>query len=322
MTIFNTTFMQMLMMLVLISAGFFIRKRKLVPDNTHTVLSKLETLIFLPALNFSTQLTQCTVETLRDNAFLILVGIPIVLIPAAISFPISHWLTKKNADKDLARYESNVYKYAISFANYGFVGNFIILGIWGNELYYKYSLFTFCFTLVCQSWGLYLLIPKKQGDSTPKSIRKALLSPPIVAMFLGMILGLAGAKNIMPSFLNTALDYASSCMGPVAMIIMGFVIGGFNIKGLITIKKSYLVTLLRLVIIPSLTLVVLKLLGASEELLILALVATATPIGLNTIIFPAAYGGEVKHGASLVTISQVLSVITLPLLYLVFIVLI
>ena len=79
---------------------------------------------------------------------------------------------------------------------------------------------------------------------------------------------------------------------------------------------------MRLVVIPSLTLVVLKLLGASEELLILALVATATPIGLNTIIVPAAYGGEVKHGASLVTISQVLSVITLPLLYLVFIVLI
>ena len=44
------------------------------------------------------------------------------------------------------------------------------------------------------------------------------------------------------------------------------------------------------------------------------------PLGLNTIVYPAAYGGDTKTGASMTMISHVLSVITIPLMYLVFIV--
>ena len=43
-------------------------------------------------------------------------------------------------------------------------------------------------------------------------------------------------------------------------------------------------------------------------------------LGLNTIVYPAAYGGDTKTGASMAMISHVLSVITIPLMYLVFIV--
>ena len=65
----------------------------------------------------------------------------------------------------------------------------------------------------------------------------------------------------------------------------------------------------------------LKLFGTSEEIMTLALVAFATPLGLNTIVFPAAYGGETETGASMVMISHTLSVVTIPLMYLLFIVL-
>ena len=48
---------------------------------------------------------------------------------------------------------------------------------------------------------------------------------------------------------------------------------------------------------------------------------TATPMGLNTIVFPAAYGGDTETGASMAMISHTLSVVTIPLMYLVFVVL-
>ena len=319
MVIFNATVGQLLMMLVLILAGFFIRRKKLISRDAHTTLSKLETLVFLPALNLSTQLTQCTSETFRENAPLILYGLPLIFIPIAISFPISQLLASKNKDKSPVEYERNIYKYALSFANYGFVGNFIILGIWGSEIFYKYSLFTFSFGPISLAWGLYLLIPREENQSTLKSVKKAFLSPPLLAMIFGMVGGLLGLGRFVPSFIETALENASACMGPIAMLITGFVIGGYEIKPLFFSKKGYFVAFLRLIAVPSIVLLILKLFGAPEEMLILALVSFGTPVGLNSIIFPAAYGGDTRPGASMLMITQLFCVITLPLLYLLFV---
>ena len=41
----------MLLMFALIIVGFILRKKQLLPDNAYTVLSKLETFLFVPALN-------------------------------------------------------------------------------------------------------------------------------------------------------------------------------------------------------------------------------------------------------------------------------
>lgn len=50
--------------------------------------------------------------------------------------------------------------------------------------------------------------------------------------------------------------------------------------------------------------------------IVLALIAVGTPLGLNTVVFPSAYGGDPKTGASMAMISHTLSVITIPLMYL------
>ena len=42
------------------------------------------------------------------------------------------------------------------------------------------------------------------------------------------------------------------------------------------------------------------------------------PLGLNTIVIPAAYGGDTRIGASCALISSVLAVVTIPVLFLVF----
>ena len=65
-----------------------------------------------------------------------------------------------------------------------------------------------------------------------------------------------------------------------------------------------------------LMMLILKLAGTSEEIMILSLIAFATPLGLNTIVYPAAYGGDTKPGASMAMVSHILSVITIPVMYL------
>ena len=47
----------------------------------------------------------------------------------------------------------------------------------------------------------------------------------------------------------------------------------------------------------------------------LMMFAFATPLGLNTVVFPAAYGGDPSTGVSMATISHTVCVVTIPIMY-------
>ncbi|MBE7025315.1 MAG: AEC family transporter [Ruminococcaceae bacterium] len=320
MEIFNLTLKQMLMMFSLILVGFLLRKKSKLPENSDTVMAKMETFIFVPALSLFTQMTKCTVETFTANMPLILYGSAIVLCAIILSYPLSKCFVKKGADSPEKLYQRNIYKYALTFGNYGFMGSFIILGVWGNDFFYKYSLFTFLVGILCSGWGLYILIPKEKNASLLDNLKKGLLTPPMIALVVGMLFGLLNLTRYVPQFVIDAFDSAGKCQGPVAMVLAGFVIGGYNFKELIFNKKVYIVTFLRLIVIPAVIMFVLSIIGANDEIMTLALIAFGTPLGLNTIVYPAAYGGDTKTGASMSMISHTLSVISIPLMYLIFIV--
>ena len=184
---------------------------------------------------------------------------------------------------------------------------------------FKYLLFTFIPGIFCYAWGMYILIPKSQNSSgILENLKNSLLKPPFVSLVIGMILGLTGVGKHIPSFLDTALTNAGNCMGPLAMVLAGVVIGSYNFKEIILFKKVYAVSALRLLIIPAIFVGVLKLINTPEEVILLVLVAFAAPIGMNTIVYPAAFGGDTKTGASMALISSILSVITIPLMFYMF----
>ena len=102
------------------------------------------------------------------------------------------------------------------------------------------------------------------------------------------------------------------------MILAGFVIGGYRLSSLFKDVKVYFLVALRLVILPAALVGVLLLLKADQWAVFFSLIAFATPVGMNTIVYPSAYGGDPKTGASMVVISNTLAVLTIPLLFLLF----
>ena len=99
------------------------------------------------------------------------------------------------------------------------------------------------------------------------------------------------------------------------MLLTGFVIGGYPLKTMFNNKKVYIATFLRLIIQPTIILAVLILLGAPKLVTLMALFAYATPMGINTVIFPSAYGGDASTGASMATVSHTAGTLTIPIMY-------
>lgn len=320
MDVFYLTLSQMLTMVLIILAGYMLRKANILPEETHLVLSRLETFVFMPALNVVTWVKNCNTETLMANSSLIFYGALIIGIALVIAYILALVFVPKAKTPD-EKYQRNIYKYAFTFGNFGFLGNFMVLGIWGDEVFFKYSMLTLLTAFVCSSWGLIILIPKGQGKVISfRNMIKLIFTPPIIGLGVGMVLGLLNLNSYVPGFVQNSLQTAANCMGPVAMLLSGFVIGGYNLKSLLVNKKVYLATAFRLIIIPAFIIGVLKLIGANETIISLSLIALATPFGMNTIVYPAAYGGDFRTGASMNIISNVISVITIPLMYLLFVV--
>lgn len=317
MDIFKLTLSQMLLMFLFIVVGFMLRKGKILPEDSDSCMSRLETYLFLPALNLYNMMTNCTVKSFAENSILILYGAVIVVLSLLLAYPLSKLFMPDKAHA----YQRNVYKYAMTFGNYGFMGNFIALGIWGSEGLFKYTMFTLPVTLLCCGWGMYILISKDSGKSMFKNLTSGLTKPPMIALLLGVILGFLDVKQYLPNFLLNMLSNASSCMGPVAMVLAGFVIGSYDFRGMLFNKKVYIATALRLLVLPAVLMILLHLLGTDKEIMTWALIAFATPFGLNTIVYPAAFGGETQTGAAMAMISHTLSLATIPLMYLFFIVL-
>jgi len=321
MEIFYLTLSQMLMMFTFVLIGYVLRKTKILPEASVATMSRLETYVFVPALTLSNFMENCTVKTLKENYILVLYGLVLILSSLIVAYPLSKLFVKNHTESLELDYKRNIYKYALTFGNYGFFGNFIVLGIWGSEGLFKYLMFTFGVSLLCYSWGLFILIPKGSEKVTLTSVLKRMTTPPILALMLGLVAGLLNLKAYLPDFLLDVLSKASNCMGPVAMLLAGFVVGGFELKSLLSDKKVYVATVLRLIVLPAIIVILLRMLSTGKEIITYALICFGTPLGLNTIIYPGSFGGDTKTGAAMAMISHALAVVTIPMMYLVFVVL-
>ena len=322
MEVFNLTLTQMLVMFVIMLTGYILRKGNFIPNGSSAVISKMLAFVISPALTLYNQIVMCSPKTFTENSRLMLYGVVIVVIAILISYPLSA-LFVRNREKDAKlEYQRQIFKYAITFGNFGYMGNYIILGIWGDEMFFKYTMFTFLMNVAVYAWGICILVPKSQNSrSVWSNLKSGLLTPPMLALVIGMFLGLTRLSQYVPAFMTTALKNAGDCMGPMAMFLAGIIIGEYNFSELLRNKKVYFVTLLRLIVLPAIFVGILKLMNIAEDIIILTLIAYATPMGMNTIVFPAAYGGDTKTGASMTMISTVLSVATIPFMYYIFAVL-
>lgn len=302
---FSATLSPMLVMFLCMLIGYVLNKAKIAPPNTGAVLSRLETYVLLPALIMDTFGKYCTVASIRSQSPLIFYG----LLGVALSLLVGNTLCRLFSTEP---YQRNIYRYGLLSANFGFLGNAIVPQILGQAALYPYMLFTLPLNAMVYGWCVQLLIPRQKSRGISW---RNMLNPTFAAMIVGIALGLSGIWQRMPGFLSSTVGSLSACMGPVAMILTGFVIGDFDFVSLLKIPKVYIAAVLRLLILPALFIGLFRLLGAESSVLIMSLFAFGTPLGLNTVVIPAAYGGDTQTGAAMAMISHLACILTIPLLY-------
>ena len=85
---FQATLSPMLVMLMCMIIGYIAKKSSIVPDNTATVLSKLENYFLVPALIIKNFMEYCTIESITEQYKLILYCLIALVIALAIALPL------------------------------------------------------------------------------------------------------------------------------------------------------------------------------------------------------------------------------------------
>ena len=95
MEIFYLTVDVMLMMFLLIIAGFILQKTKILPEGSDITLARLETYILVPALNFYTWSSNCTFSTFKENSNLILWGVVVIAVAVSLGYLLCRFFVPK-----------------------------------------------------------------------------------------------------------------------------------------------------------------------------------------------------------------------------------
>ena len=306
MSVFATTLNQIAFLFGFIVMGYILVKIKVLPENSAAVLSKLENTIFIPALVMGTFIENFTIE--RIGAAWKLLSVSFIIACIAIPFAI---LVSKLVTKD--KYIQKIYTYGLSFSNFGFMGNAVVSSLF-PDVFFEYLIFTLPLWILIYLWGVpRLLIADSGKKQTFKESLKSFINPMFIAMLIGMVIGLLNIN--LPKWIVSLIDVSGDCMSPVAMILTGVVVSSISLKKTFLNVRIYIVSTIRLIVMPVLFIAVAPFFRIPETTYICALCSLAMPLGLNTIVIPSALGKDTTVAAGMAVISHLLSCITIPLIF-------
>lgn len=309
MTVFVSTLNQMAFLLLLIIIGFILCRFKIIPDNSATLLSKFENNVFIPALVISTFMQNFTMEKIDTSWRYLLCGLVVIVATIPIAIIFARLISRDS-------YIRKIYTYGLSFSNFGFMGNAVVSALF-PDIFMEYLIFVLPFWFFIYVWGVpSLLISSEKENKSFKSGLKNLVNPMFVGMLIGMVIGLINLP--IPSFVTSVVDTLGDCMSPIAMLLTGITIAQIDLVKTFKNISVYVVSVIRLFIIPLAAIAVLVFVPIDYSLKLCTVCSLAMPLGLNTIVVPSAYGNDTSVAAGMALISHLISCVSIPLIFMIF----
>ena len=288
-----------LQLFLLIAVGFLCKKIHILNNEAQKSMSDLLIYVILPCnilcgftsgVEVSANLLSCCAL-----ALILSLGVQIATITGS-----------KLVFRNWPRERASVASYGMIVSNSSFIGIPVMECLYGavGVLYTAIYQIPIRFTMWSAGLALFTTVDRKT------TIKKVLTHPCIVVCFIGFVMMINGWS--FPGVLEDTITSISKCTSPVSMLVIGAILGDISPKKLLDVHTLYF-SLLRLVILPMLTLVILKMLGIDQVLTGVSVLLTAMPAGSTTAILAQKYGGDAEYGAALVFVSTLLSIITLPI---------
>lgn len=293
---------QMLVLFLMMAAGYAANRCGIMTKESEQMASRLIVNITCPALIINS----VTTSTRLDNTAALL-----AILGAAAAYFIGMPFVCKGFTRLLrvpgeraAEYES-----MLLYSNLGFMGIPVANSVLGSESILYLSIFMAMFNISVFSYGT-MLMRKSMGAAGGVEFKK-MVNPGTVSAVLAILLYLLDVH--LPDILLQPVASIGNITTPLAMLVIGSSLARQPIGKVLREKSLYPFTLLRLLVLPALTLFVSRWFVPDKMLVGILVLVSAMPVASNIVMICSDMGKDAAYISKGVFFSTVFSVVTLPL---------
>lgn len=279
--------------------GVIVSKKKMIDGKTRKAMSDLLINVILPASIITSFNQEFTMETMKKSILVLVVCFGIQFLSVFFS---------KILYRKVPHAQQVVLKYATVCSNAGFLGLTVIGGIYGQDGLFYGAIALIPSRIFIWTAGVSLFT---NATNKKEAFKKVAAHPCMIAVYIGFVYMLSGIT--LPVFLDKTLNAVGGCTTAVSMMVIGAIIADTDIRTVIS-KLILFYSSVRLIILPLVTLIILKLLKIDSLITGIAVLIAAMPAGSFTAILADKYNGDAEFASKCVFTSTVLSMVTIPII--------
>ncbi|MFQ6794394.1 MAG: AEC family transporter [Thomasclavelia sp.] len=297
---------QILQLFIMIFFGFLLVKSHTLTTDDSKIISMIVLFVASPCAI----LTSFAIEFTPDK--LIGLGLSFLgaLIVHLIYIPLTQFLGKIFG---LAPIE----KATVIYSNSGNLIIPLVGAILGNEWVLYTSGYMVIQTILLWTHAKSLVCNERNYD-----LKKIILNINVIAIILGICMFLFQIKP--PALILSTFSTVGGMLGPLAMIVIGMLIGEMNFKNIFSEKRTYLIALMRLIIYPIIIIAVFKLSGLTlltndaSQIFLITILAASAPAAATITQFAQLYNKHPGYASVMNIMTVIFSAVTMPLMVIIY----
>lgn len=296
---FTKILIEIATLFIVMLTGFVCGKSGVITAQAEEVLGVVTMKVAFPALIITSMVRTFSVELFKNSISLIFLSIMIYAI-VIISL---EWWRKKSKRETV---ELATLQFLVLFGNVTFLGFPVVNVVFGDVGVFYAASFTLLNNFLQFSYGVMMW----RRDSK-LAVWKMLMNPGFIATVVGFALFLLRVE--LPYLMAQPLTMIGNLTIPLALLLMGSSLSRIRLRELIRPWEIWFTSFTRLLLFPAVLLFVLPLAGLNQYQIAIPVIIMGTPVALTGGTFAAVYGGDALLANKGVILSNVLAVVTVPL---------
>lgn len=298
MTAIENLLIMQITMLILLLTGYVLVKAKIMSGEFRKALTDFIINFILPCNIIKSFIIEFDMQIMRDCFAILLVS----CATQVFSNLLGKLLFSRTEDG-----KRQPLLYITQVSNAGFLGSPIVESLYGAQGLLYASVYLVPQRIMMWSFGVTCF----SGIKGKGILKKVLTHPCILAVFIGLILMLTQLP--LPEWIEKPLGMVGGCNTALSLIVIGGVLAELDPRSVVN-KQSVFCCFVRLILIPMAVMGGCMVLQLEQLVVESSVVLAGMPAPLTTAMLASQYGKDEKFAVSLIFLSTVASMVTIPLL--------
>ena len=292
---------QVTVLLILIMLGVLLTKLKMLNDVTVKQMTDIVLLLVTPCVIIKSFMREFDPSLIKQLLLSFLISVIVHVFCIVIACLSLH-------ERDKSR--EKVLRFAAVFSNCGFMSVPLLESILGDIGVFYGSAYLAVFNVLVWSYGIILM----SGNRKELSLKKIIVNPGIIGITVALLIFFLNIPLHKVPIISQPIGFLAGLNTPIPMIIIGYHLANSNLFEAIKNLKAVFSMVLKLFIFPLVTLFGMYFCGIKGAVLVAITISVSAPAAAITTMFSSKFGGDTSLSVSMVSLSTIISIISMPII--------